>query len=64
MKFGSMEERFLLDRIARLQREYEAMAKPYVDRLVAINAMRPSNEVLFLQSLADAPPVQVGELRV
>lgn len=35
------EERYLREVLARLQEDYHKAAKPYVDRLVTIYAMRP-----------------------
>jgi hypothetical protein len=34
------EEKFLKGELARVQEEYRLMAKPFVDRLVAINKLK------------------------
>jgi hypothetical protein len=38
---GAAEERYLRETLAILQESYAKAAKPYIDRLVAIHAMRP-----------------------
>ena len=40
-EYPDTEERYLRETLAMLQEDYGKAAKPYIDRLVAIHAMRP-----------------------
>ena len=57
-----VEERYLHEHIAILQRSYEAAAKPYIDRLVSIRSMRlgpiavPRDYFAAIESLKEPTP--------
>ena len=40
------EEQYCKQRIALLQKEYAAVAKPYIDRLVRIYSLRPAPAII------------------
>jgi hypothetical protein len=44
-EIGHVEERYLLDRLAELRKDYELAAKPYIDRLVAIRSMQTTPSI-------------------
>ncbi len=44
-EIGHAEERYLLDRLAELRKDYELAAKPYIDRLVAIRSMQTTPSI-------------------
>lgn len=47
---NDVEERYLREHLARLQESYARAAKPYIDRLAAINAMRqPAPMIVTLE---------------
>ena len=48
------EERYLRETLAILQESYTKAAKPYIDRLVAIHAMRPPAPMLVTVEQAKA----------
>ena len=41
------QERQLVEKIREIQREYEQVAKPYVDRLVYIRSIRPPAPIYY-----------------
>ena len=41
------EEQYLLEQIDLLRREYEKVAKPYIDRLAQLQALKPVPPVFF-----------------
>ncbi len=43
----SAEERYLREMLAMLREGYEKAAKPYIDRLAEIQAMRPPSPVII-----------------
>jgi len=49
-----VEERYLREHIAMLQESYAKAAKPYIDRLVAINAMRRPAPMIVTVAQAQA----------
>lgn len=48
------EERYLRETLAMLHESYAKAAKPYIDRLVAINAMRPPAPMIVTVEQAQA----------
>lgn len=46
------EERYLIDAINALRREYEQAAKPYVDRLVYLRSIRAPRYILSVDEAA------------
>lgn len=48
------EDRYLRAQLARLQREYQAAAKPFIDRLVAIEMLRPPPPIFITKEQAEA----------
>ncbi len=48
------EERYLRETLAMLHESYAKAAKPYIDRLVAINAMRPPAPMIVTLEQAQA----------
>lgn len=42
------EESYLLGQIAKLQREYQSMVQPYVDRLVYLESLKPPDRSFTL----------------
>lgn len=53
------EEALLIEHIKALQREYEAAAKPFVDRLVALRSLRPMPPMLVTYEQAQALGIEV-----
>jgi len=47
------EERYCYQALADLRKSYDAAAKPYIDRLVAINSMQTPAPILLMNP---APP--------
>jgi hypothetical protein len=54
------EEKYLRTRLAELTRSYEVAAKPYVDRLVAIESCKPPRPIYLL--VADLLPELLARL--
>ena len=58
------EEQYCYQALAELRKSYERGAKPYIDRLVAINSMRPAPSITltldqareFIDFTMSAPP--------
>lgn len=52
--FEDAEERYLRETIAMLREGYEKAAKPYFDRLVAIQSMKPPRPMIVTREQAEA----------
>jgi hypothetical protein len=55
------EERYLRETLAMLQESYAKAAKPYIDRLVSIHAMRPLAPMIMPVGQAQALGLQGEE---
>ena len=53
------EERSLVKKLASLQESYAMEAKPFIDRLVSIRAMRPTPQMMVTLEQAFYPPAYV-----
>lgn len=52
--FDNAEERYLREMIAMLHESYTKAAKPYVDRLASIYALRPAPRMFVTKEQAEA----------
>ena len=52
--FDLEQERYLREALARLDADYRKMAKPYIDRLVFLQSLRPSPPMFVTKEQAEA----------